>query len=477
VDRKITKITTWGGGTGSGYVTVYRLAFTDVADVNAWSNYTEGGKIRNFRGNQDAVNPITHLLAEPIITRNLRVKPQSWSAGGACLRVELFGCEDGCDTALGLRQGFIEDSALSASSSLNQAHAASEGRLNGSTGWCASDGDNEPFFMVDLGTVMKIRKALLQGAKDGKGFIKSFTASTRDNVGLPWKPYKQADKTKVFLANIDNSTIVSTIFASTTLRGRYFKIIPKSWSIRPCLRLELFGCKTNVETTPTPSSIPPSGSPKPPKDVVYSGSVKLSKQEWTDEYKDPNSVAFMLLAEKVESSITKVYSGVDKASLAFKKVTVTGFRRGSVVVLFNLTFTRDMANELGANVTNNLVNAVKTGSLGELAVDPNSLNITQTAWNGNTGDQGTAAARTGGKSGGLSRGAKAGIALAVLILLGLCGGAVAWFFYRQRKGKHLFDHQQFDNPVYFSTKKEEIQATNGAMGNKPTLKFEEEVNG
>jgi len=37
-----------------------------------------------------------------------------------------------------------------------------------------------------------------------------------------------------------------------------------------------------------------------------------------------------------------------------------------------------MANELGANVTNNLVNAVRTGSLGELAVGPNSLIITQT---------------------------------------------------------------------------------------------------
>ena len=52
-------------------------------------------------------------------------------------------------------------------------------------------------FKVDLGAVMKIRKALVQGAKDGKGFVKSFTVSTRDNEGLPWKPYKQADKTKV----------------------------------------------------------------------------------------------------------------------------------------------------------------------------------------------------------------------------------------------------------------------------------------
>lgn len=51
--------------------------------------------LQNFRGNQDAVNPVSHLLAEPIITLTLRVMPQSWSAAGACLRLELFGCQNG----------------------------------------------------------------------------------------------------------------------------------------------------------------------------------------------------------------------------------------------------------------------------------------------------------------------------------------------------------------------------------------------
>ena len=53
------------------------------------------------------------------------------------------------------------------------------------------------------------------------------------------------------------------------------------------------------------------------------------------------------------------------------------FRRGSVVAMFNLTFSRDIADDLGSNVTNNLVAAVRSGSLGVLAVDPASLNITQ----------------------------------------------------------------------------------------------------
>ena len=43
---KITKITTWGGGKGLGYVKVYRLAFTKVGGNSVWTNYKEGDKTR-----------------------------------------------------------------------------------------------------------------------------------------------------------------------------------------------------------------------------------------------------------------------------------------------------------------------------------------------------------------------------------------------------------------------------------------------
>ena len=45
--------------------------------------------------------------------------------------------------------------------------------------------------------------------------------------------------------------------------------------------------------------------------------------------------------------------------------------------MFNLTFTRDIADDLGTNVTRNLVKAVRSGNLGGIAVDPDSLTITQ----------------------------------------------------------------------------------------------------
>lgn len=42
-----------------------------------------------------------------------------------------------------------------------------------------------------------------------------------------------------------------------------------------------------------------------------------------------------------------------------------------------MTFTRDIADDLGDNVTSNLAVAVKSGSLGGLPVDPASLSITK----------------------------------------------------------------------------------------------------
>lgn len=461
MERKITKITTWGGGKGLGYVKVYRLAFTLVGD-KAWTDYTEGDKTRNFRGNQDAVSPVSHLLAQPIITLTLRVKPQSWSTAGACLRLEIFGCQNGCDSALGLRQSFIEDWALSSSSSLDQAHAATQGRLNGSTGWCASDDDKKPFFGVDLDRIMKVHHIATQGANDGKGYIKSYTISTKDSKNSEWKPFTENGKPKVFLANVDSSSVVK-IRVTSGVRGQLFKIVPLNWDIRPCLRLELYGCESDLFPTNMPTTLLPSESPVPPKDVTYAGSVKLTKEEWSDDLKNSNSAAFKNLAVKLEKSIQELYNGVDKASLAFLTVKVTGFRRGSVVAIFNLTFTRDIADELGGNVTNNLVIAVKSGSLGELVVDPASLKVTKIAWNGNNGENPTAAAQKSDKSSGLSAGAKAGIAVGVLLLLGLCGGAVAGWSYRKKKGNHLFDHQQFDNPIYFSSTKQELHSDNAAI--------------
>ena len=51
------------------------------------------------------------------------------------------------------------------------------------------------------------------------------------------------------------------------------------------------------------------------------------------------------------------------------------------------------------------------------------------------------------------------MAVVVLIVICLCGGAVAWHFYRRRKGKPLFENDGYHNPIYFSSKEEEEQTS------------------
>ena len=52
-------------------------------------------------------------------------------------------------------------------------------------------------------------------------------------------------------------------------------------------------------------------------------------------------------------------------------------RPGSVVASFKLMFYRDMSQDPGVNVTLNIVAAIKTGKLGDLEVDPESLKLTK----------------------------------------------------------------------------------------------------
>lgn len=52
-------------------------------------------------------------------------------------------------------------------------------------------------FKVDFGVAMKVSTVAIQGAEDGKGYIKSYIVNTKDYADGPWTQYRQNDKTKV----------------------------------------------------------------------------------------------------------------------------------------------------------------------------------------------------------------------------------------------------------------------------------------
>ena len=56
----------------------------------------------------------------------------------------------------------------------------------------------------------------------------------------------------------------------------------------------------------------------------------------------------------------------------------------------------------------------------------------------------------------MSSGAKAGIAVVVFVIC-LCGGAVAWYFYRQKRGQSQLEKDGYHIPMFVSSKEEEVQ--------------------
>ncbi|XP_048579859.1 uncharacterized protein LOC5521691 isoform X2 [Nematostella vectensis] len=456
-EKRLTKVVTWGGGSSGGYVSKYRLAYSD--DGVAWIDYTEKGVVRMFRGNGDTKSHLTHVLGEPIRTRYVRLLPVAGSSDGKCLRFDFYGCASACLEPQGLEQGTIEDSWIEASSELDGDHGAAMARLNAPYGWCAATSDKDQYLTINLNRPMRVRQIATQGSPDGTGYVKSF-ALVFKREDTKWKNIQDFDKTiKTFTANTDGSTVVTTTFPKA-VRGQYFRLKPLTWSRNICIRVELYGCLPNNAPTVSPPTEKPSGNPtdgtvaptEPPY-VVYRAKIRLTATGWSDDYSKSSSAAFKTLSSQVTSSVRSLYSGSsDTDSLAFKEVAVNSFRRGSVIVDFNVTFITDLAE--GANVTGKLRAAVRSGKVGELQVDPDYFYITKVVSSG-----GKSQRQKGDQSSGLSPGGKAAIAVVFVIAL-LIGGAVAtWYYFKKyRGGKLQFKHQTFDNPIHFSSKAYDIDA-------------------
>ena len=101
-----------------------------------------------------------------------------------------------CMEALGMEDGRIPDSAISASSFVSEGVHPRLVRLNSLSAWVAAHNDSKPWLQVDLGKDAMIKKIATQGKRGAYQWVKTYTLSSRANGETDWLMYKENEDVK-----------------------------------------------------------------------------------------------------------------------------------------------------------------------------------------------------------------------------------------------------------------------------------------
>lgn len=111
-------------------------------------------------------------------------------------------CTDPCDVPLGLQDGRVTPSMLTASSMYNHYYGPWSARLqarnHGSTrgGWIAKYNNRNQWLQIDLGAKSRVKRICTQGRYDANQFVKSYTVSYSQK-GDKFVPYTEGRKIRV----------------------------------------------------------------------------------------------------------------------------------------------------------------------------------------------------------------------------------------------------------------------------------------
>ncbi|EHB10948.1 Neuropilin-2 [Heterocephalus glaber] len=247
------------------YVKSYKLEVSTNGED--WMVYRHGKNHKVFQANNDASEVVLNKLHAPLLTRFVRIRPQSWHSGIA-LRLELFGCrvtDAPCSNMLGMLSGLIPDSHISASSTQEYLWSPSTARLISSrSGWFPRIPQAQPgeeWLQVDLGAPKTVKGVIIQGARGGdsstaveaRAFVRKFKVSYSLN-GKDWEyiPDPRTQQPKLFEGNVHYDS--PDIRRFDPVPAQYVRVYPERWSPAGIgMRLEVLGCdwtdsKPTVET-------------------------------------------------------------------------------------------------------------------------------------------------------------------------------------------------------------------------------------
>ncbi|XP_072025092.1 uncharacterized protein [Amphiura filiformis] len=291
----VTGVILQGNPNADQWVTRYHVMFSlDGKEWNAvvGSNFT----IETFEGCWDRTTPAIHLFHEEVIAKYIRIHPLEWF-GAIVLRLELLGCTGEklpCVDPLGLEDGNITDSQLTASSKLNNDTSATSARLNhqpespeSQGAWVAEFDDQNQWIQASLLRQISITGVIVKGnpstdkwvtrfqvqhslnnvdwlfVKDGDGNNKTqdikTTSSTAmvnailsQNICIIVTRSDMSDESnksiysfhmlQVFPGSLDRDTPVTNTFQGP-ITAQYIRVVPTEWHGNISMRFELLGCQ------------------------------------------------------------------------------------------------------------------------------------------------------------------------------------------------------------------------------------------
>uniref|UniRef100_A0A6I8QPJ8 Neuropilin 2 n=1 Tax=Xenopus tropicalis TaxID=8364 RepID=A0A6I8QPJ8_XENTR len=242
------------------------------SDDNGWTPNVDTNKeyLQIFPGNTDPTEVVLNKIPQPVLTRFVRFRPQSWATGIA-MRVELYGCQitdSPCSNMLGMMSGLISDSQITASSTREYLWSPGVARLVSSrSGWYAHipvAQTGKEWLQVDLGTVKTVRGIIIQGARGGdslpttenRAFVRKFKVAHSLN-GKDWDYILdlKTELAKQFEGNMHYDTPEVRRFEQVA--AQFVRVYPDKWSPAGMgMRMEVLGCDRQ-EVKPTTETVKP----------------------------------------------------------------------------------------------------------------------------------------------------------------------------------------------------------------------------
>ena len=151
---------------------------------------------------------------------------------------------------MGLQNGRLRNTQMTASSQWDKYHAPFLGRLHRARhgkyvgAWCARSNNRYQYLQVDFKRPVKIIKVSTQGRQDVSQWVTQYYIKHSVNA-INFVEYKERNSRKYFTGNRDRNTVVTNPF-NPAIRARYIRVCPWGWYRHISMRVEFYGCFTGV---------------------------------------------------------------------------------------------------------------------------------------------------------------------------------------------------------------------------------------